>query len=253
MSTTVVTPDPSTMPLDELRALVSKQLSEEPAAVVEPVVTEPAKVDPPAATTTEPPAPKRFRREIDLGDGSGIQRFEGATLDELVDNLAEAQRNATKKIREQAAQIKAKEQPAKPPSAEERLANIEAQIAWNATTVEFISAHPDYENTVANGQRLVRYMAAQGIPKTLEGLTQAFNELSESGLLNGKNATTTTEAITERIAPAATGTVTESSSGLSARAGSLAARAAKVEINAEDVKKMDTKDLREATKRYFES
>lgn len=50
------------------------------------------------AETTEA---KPFRREIDLGDGSGIQVFEGDTWEELADAMAQAQANATRKIREQ--------------------------------------------------------------------------------------------------------------------------------------------------------
>lgn len=52
------------------------------------------------------------RREIDLGDGSGIQVFEAegesekASLEALADKIAEAQRNATRKIREQEAELK---------------------------------------------------------------------------------------------------------------------------------------------------
>jgi len=48
----------------------------------------------------------KFKREIDLGDGSGVQVFKAPTLEKLLDKLAEAQKNATKKIREQAAQLK---------------------------------------------------------------------------------------------------------------------------------------------------
>ena len=52
------------------------------------------------------------RREIDLGDGSGVQVFEAEgesekeSLEALADKIAEAQRNATIKIREQAAELK---------------------------------------------------------------------------------------------------------------------------------------------------
>lgn len=52
------------------------------------------------------------RREIDLGDGSGIQVFESEgesekeALEALADKIADAQRNATKKIREQEAELK---------------------------------------------------------------------------------------------------------------------------------------------------
>lgn len=45
--------------------------------------------------------PKKFRREIDLGDGSGKQVFEADSMEALVDELTKAQENATRKIREQ--------------------------------------------------------------------------------------------------------------------------------------------------------
>lgn len=51
-------------------------------------------------------AGKAFRREIDLGDGSGKQVFEGDTAEELNDVLATAQTNATRKIREQNEELK---------------------------------------------------------------------------------------------------------------------------------------------------
>jgi hypothetical protein len=47
-----------------------------------------------------------YRTEIDLGDGSGKQVFEAPSEAELIDKLAEAQKHATKKIREQAAELK---------------------------------------------------------------------------------------------------------------------------------------------------
>ncbi|KKL05971.1 hypothetical protein LCGC14_2600680, partial [marine sediment metagenome] len=55
-----------------------------------------------AAPTKEPAAagePKKFVKEIDLGDGSGVQKFEADTEAELIDKLVEAQTNATKEIR----------------------------------------------------------------------------------------------------------------------------------------------------------
>lgn len=51
----------------------------------------------PAQPATEP---TKFRREIDLGDGSGRQVFEADSADELLDKLAEAQVNATRHIRQ---------------------------------------------------------------------------------------------------------------------------------------------------------
>lgn len=61
-----------------------------------------------AATTTQ-----KFRREIDLGDGSGKQVFEADSADALIDKLTSAQENATRKIREQQFELK-RAQRAKP-------------------------------------------------------------------------------------------------------------------------------------------
>lgn len=254
MSTTAaVPPNLETMPLEELRRLTTEALNQPLTQEVAPPVTQTTtEVTPPA---TEDTKPKRFRREIDLGDGSGVQKFEGATLDELVEKLVEAQRHATRKIREQETRLKANEKPAaplKPVSAEERLAAIESQIAWANTAAEFVGAHPEYQNTQQNAVKMERYMAAQGIPRTFEGLEQAFKELSESGLLVGKNATTAAPETTERIVPPAT-TTAPSSSGLSARAGSLAHRAAKEEITVEDLQKMSLAELRQKTKEVLGS
>jgi|SRR5690348_7350091 len=57
------------------------------------------------ATATE--QKQTFRREIDLGDGSGKQVFEAESPEALIDKLADAQVHATKKIREQAQQLEA--------------------------------------------------------------------------------------------------------------------------------------------------
>jgi hypothetical protein len=57
--------------------------------------------NPAAANVVAPPAgAKPFRREIDLGDGSGKQVFEADTIEQLVDSLTQAQEHATRKIRE---------------------------------------------------------------------------------------------------------------------------------------------------------
>ena len=59
----------------------------------------PPAVDPPAPVVT-PPVPQKFTRDIDLKDGSGVQHFEAESWEGLVDKLATAQENATRKIRE---------------------------------------------------------------------------------------------------------------------------------------------------------
>lgn len=54
----------------------------------------------PDSTATPQPPPTKFVREIDLKDGSGVQHFEAETWEGLVDKLATAQENATRKIKE---------------------------------------------------------------------------------------------------------------------------------------------------------
>ena len=71
--------------------------------------TVPAAVTTPAVETVPailPSNDNKVRREIDLGDGSGKQVFEADTYEQLSDILIEAQTHATKKIREQAFELK---------------------------------------------------------------------------------------------------------------------------------------------------
>jgi hypothetical protein len=93
--------------LEELRSLADGQVRPKPkvedkTTVRKPEETEEEEVD----EDDEEEDEEAFRREIDLGDGSGVQVFKAATLEKLLDKLAEAQKNATKKIREQAQQLK---------------------------------------------------------------------------------------------------------------------------------------------------
>src|SRR5579859_5622922 len=67
-----------------------------------------------APVVVEDDQPETFvaRRELDLGDGAGIEVFEaeGATekeaLEALADKIAEGKRNATKKIRDQELELR---------------------------------------------------------------------------------------------------------------------------------------------------
>jgi hypothetical protein len=96
------------MDLEKLRAAAeaefnNKATAAEPTIPEVPVVidSETTPVTPPVTPATETtPKRKQWVREIDLGDGSGKQVFEGETKDELIDALSTAQLNATKKIRE---------------------------------------------------------------------------------------------------------------------------------------------------------
>lgn len=76
-------------------------------------------------------APRKFVKEIDLGDGSGVQKFEADTEAELIDKLVEAQTNATKEIR--------KLQRAKPrarPQKRERVVETERPFAEPAVSTQ---------------------------------------------------------------------------------------------------------------------
>jgi hypothetical protein len=74
----------------------------------------------PAAQPTQgaPAAAAKFRREIDLGDGSGKQVFEADTPEELIDKLTKAQENATRKIRQLNRQVKATARKPQQPAAQ---------------------------------------------------------------------------------------------------------------------------------------
>jgi hypothetical protein len=117
MSTPAVTPDTEALfNLSEDDFL--KQYREAQAApVVETTTTEEqpqprdengrfvAKTEPAPVETKTEPEPQAvddvvYRREIDLGDGAGKEVFEAASLEELVDKIADAKGHASRKIRE---------------------------------------------------------------------------------------------------------------------------------------------------------
>ena len=159
-----------------------------------------------------------YRREIDLGDGSGKQVFEADSLENLVDKLAKAQENATRKIRELSVVKKAENKPseeeefvlaqelATSPSlafdklfqkrfgktAEQmqqilqRAESFDRQQAERTAAEEFVSGTPDYLANKANGSRITRYLETYKLEGTVENMQKAFKDLSESGLLETK-------------------------------------------------------------------
>jgi hypothetical protein len=168
-----------------------------------------------------------YVREIDLQDGSGVQRFEADTLEGLVDKLASAQENATRKIREQAAELK-KAAPAAAvapapmteterfllsqelmsdpeaafkkiyersigPTREKEMVELReaARFVREAkASNEFVEKHPEFHPSPANGDRMTKYLRAYNLEGTLENLETAFRDLSESGLLEAKTDST---------------------------------------------------------------
>lgn len=241
--------NPETCTLAELKAEIEKTSPTAVTEVAAPVEEPVAEVADPTQTTTEPEEDEEtiYQRRIDLGDGSGVQVFQGSSLEELVDKLVVAQENATKKIR----QLAAEKPPAvkKPRSADEEFvlgqkfmskpseafsqmfeaevgmpisefkSNVEAVKAFNETKAaddaanKFVALTPDYFANPSNGKKIQRYLEVNRLPATVETLTKAYTELNADGLLAAKPA---------EKAEAATEVVTRpkpKSSGLSTRGG----------------------------------
>lgn len=105
----------STVPVDPIEGGQDQPGLRHAVALMDDEFSAPAAVTPnpqpqsAAQPTTAQPdqsSEKKFRKEIDLGDGSGVQVFEADTPDELIDKLTEAQANATRKIRQLNQQLK---------------------------------------------------------------------------------------------------------------------------------------------------
>lgn len=231
-----------TMTLEELRAAAIAE-----AAGLEVVETPPIEKsrdekgrftpktedEPPEDTDDEPkeddePAQTIYRKEIDLGDGSGVQVFEGDTLEELVDKLADAQKHATKKIRELNAKVKTetvrtaqeiaddeyviaerlKKEPRKTMKevVSEVIEEREAKVREGFAAQErFVATHPDFIPNPENAGRLTAWLQSHGHKEmTYDGLEKAYQDLKASGLLKLKaegseEATDTKGKETQRI------------------------------------------------------
>lgn len=188
------------------------------------------------------------RREVDLGDGGGVQIFKGTgktqleAVEDLNDKLIDAQRNATRKIRELAARTreldaakvqngtdqdyvfnqKYKDNPAlavrEALQAERERQEKAIRDAQEATARSvaaqqaFVASHPEYVVGPANGNRMQAWVQTHGYSEfTEESLEKAFNDLSASGLLEIKSeeadeATNGKEREAERIAQTRTET-----------------------------------------------
>lgn len=103
--------DPETASFDELAKLALAEAMKEPEEVA-------AAEEEQAAEQQEQTPAMKFRREIDLGDGSGRQVFEAETMEALVDALTQAQTHATKKIRELSREVKVEKAAEKAPERE---------------------------------------------------------------------------------------------------------------------------------------
>jgi hypothetical protein len=165
-----------------------------------------------------------YRKVIDLGDGSGVQVFEGTSQDEVIEKLATAQLNATRKIRELSQAKKEEPKPVERTPEEEwllsqellsspsktveklfeqvtgmpvkafkskleRLNAFEQAQSEEAAAREFMSKHPEFVPSPANARKIEKYVRTYNLDGTkAESIEQAFMDLNESGLLEVKAA-----------------------------------------------------------------
>lgn len=272
--------DPETMSMDELRKLAEAEALAQSTKTPEQIAAEEeaARVATAATKTAEEQAaeeeaarveaaktgPFYAERSIDLGDGAGIQVFKGKgttreeALENLSDELAKAQTNATRKIRELS---KAKPVEKVVSSDDEALYSAELlktptiafkklfkevtgvdveefktvtarekafQAAQQKRTIadQFTAAHPDYLDNDRNGKLINKWLTLHN-DFSLDGFNKAYTDLAESGLLQVKDAEAggeqkTAEAEAKRIADAAEAASsqrTKKSSGLSTHRG----------------------------------
>ncbi len=228
----------STMPLDELRALAIQEAEAGEAAETPPIAKPAPKQEEILDNSAESAEgeqqeeePTVYRKEIDLGDGSGVEIFEAESVEALVDKLADAKLNATKKIRELSQKIKVenvrtaqqkaddeyriaeqlKTEPKK--AVREIIAEVIAEReAATRESVEaqsrFVQRHSDFIPNEHNGREM--QLEAQRLGYTefsVESLEKAYQSLKARGILKLKaegseEATEAEKAETERIAQA---------------------------------------------------
>lgn len=117
------------------------------------------------------------RRVIDPGDGAGKEIFEASgltreeALEALADKLADGKLHATKKIRQQEAELR-------------------RGRVTNEAVNTFVAAHDDYVNDGQagdkNGELMRMKLVELGLPLTAENLSTAYSQLKEKGLLHLK-------------------------------------------------------------------
>lgn len=213
--------DPELMSMDDLRKAAEAEAIKSSTTPVVPEVT-------PVVPVTPIEAPKTFfsERTIDLGDGAGVQVFKGkgdtreAALEDLSDRLVDAQRNATKKIRDlnAAAKVQPVEKTFTPEdeslySAEllktptqafkklfKEVTGVDVEEFKTVTAREkafqasqerkragdaFVAAHPEFEDTPRNGKLINKWLTLHN-DFSSESFEKAYQDLNESGLLDVK-------------------------------------------------------------------
>jgi hypothetical protein len=165
--------------------------------------------------TTAVEEDKVYRKEIDLGDGSGPQVFTGESYDDLIDKIAAAQVLQAKTINDQKVRLKALETPAVvreltadelqaerdaeyvlaqelvtyPTKTIERM--VEKQIARRieaeqkrvereqAVGIDFVAHHPDYFPSPGNQKKFEKYFQAYKIDYSVANLEAAYTDLKD--------------------------------------------------------------------------
>lgn len=264
MATNVITPDPETMSLEDLRKLAEteahKQSTTPPTKQVTPTHEEEEEEETVVGEKEEVEKEFVAQKSFDLGDGAGSQVYKGhgATredaLEDLSNKLIEAQKSATRRIKELKATTPAKavETVSKEDEAllaaelvqkpSEVVAKILKKLGVDIAEVKestdfvknqkvkstrksaadaFVATHPEYVDTDKNAAKINKWCELHS-DFSLEGMNKAYQDLNESGLLQVKGEEAghgqdedRPETRTEEKAEVISPRVTKKASGLS--------------------------------------
>ena len=223
-------PDTSELSLEQLREMADKEMNGQPVkqeakvtdkadkAVKHDLAGRPVKTAEAAEGEVDEdeeddqPA-KKFTVSIDLGDGAGVQKFEGATVEDVNAQLVRAQEHATRKIRELSAKLRKIEEDKKAEkndeeyvigkqlqekpketvsklvadalAAEKKRQDEAAQAAQESEKAKaeasqnFLATHPEYIANQANGNKLFRMVNLLDGEARAKGVTKDWSALLE--------------------------------------------------------------------------
>jgi hypothetical protein len=206
-----------------------------------------AEEEQPEGEEEEAPAKILYRRVVDIGDGVDPEIFEANSLEELLDKIADAKGHATKKIRQQEAELRkqkeaeapkprqfsedeeyvySQELMAKPTQAfakmfkdmtgmeitqfktvAEKTMALDSAKNTNEAIIHFVTTHPTYVDDKRSADLMT--LALGGRDKTAENLEKAYQNLVAKGLLApGKDEQ---GSVQDEQEPAKTGITSEAS------------------------------------------
>lgn len=189
----------------------------------------------------QPPVEKTekvlYEHVVDLEDGSGSQVFQAESMEELVKKLGDAQKHATKKIKELALQQRAEKVVDAAPSDDQEWARGQEFLAKPTQTIKkmfedmvgmpldsfktqiarvnafeqaqreeteaqrFVAAHPEYVTNERNATKLEKALQLAGLEKSFENIEKVYAELAADGLLATKEADSTTPNTDDTVTP----------------------------------------------------